>query len=385
MKLKEKCKNPFIDNILILGLKSDELNTLQSLDIDEIEKFSLKYKAVILQNYQSTYCSKLFNPEDEFFKKICEYSFPIGVINYSENININKKQYTTFCLKDSNNKWKHITCAYIQSGLKISDKNIIGINTGIVLISSLDIYECHKEILSHFIDIITNYFINNSNITCNKKDREVYINNKQLDKVFDEYRLLPLYFSLILNITLDNNNKKNICLANISNNYCQNIFCKIVINSKKNNSVLLLKEYDTSIILEKFYVDDLIKLYCALLLDKSIIILFNDFHEINILINSLLSLTYPLNKSKKYKINYIYNKMELQGQKLIKKDELNNLICVFVTDDDDLSFLPEEGKTPSFASTNNSNMNDKNDNNTNNDNIQYLPYLNFYYSKNAFI
>ena len=77
--------------------------------------------------------------------------------------------------------------------------------------------------------------------------------------------------------------------------------------------------------------------------------------------------------------------MELQGQKLIKKDELNNLIGVYFTDDDDLSFLPEEGKTPSFASTNNSNINDKNDNNTKNENIQYLPYLNFYYSKNAFV
>ena len=298
MKVNEKCKNSFIDNILIIGLKSDELNTLQSLDIDKIEKQSLKYKAVILRNYQSIHCSKFFNSEDEFYQKICEYSFPIGVINYSEYINVNKKQYTTFCLKD-NNKLKHITCAYIQSGLKIADKSIIGINTGIVLISSLDIYECHKEILSHFIDIITNYFINNSNIITNKKFREIYINNKQFNKIFDEYRLLPLYFSLILNITL-NNNKKNICLANISNNYFQNIFCKIIINSKKNNSVLLLKEYDTSIILEKFYVDDLIKIYCALLLDKSIIILFNDYHEINILIHSLLSLTYPINKSIKW-------------------------------------------------------------------------------------
>ena len=394
MQLNETTKNPFFDNILILGLKSDELNTLQTLDIDEIEKQSLKYKAVILHNYQSIYCPKYFNPEDEFYKKICEYSFPIGVINYSENININKKQYTTFCLKDNNsinnNKLKHVTCAYIQSGLKIADKNIIGINTGIVLISSIDIYECHKEILSHFIDIITNYFINNSTneTPTYKKSREIYINSIQPNRVFDEYRLLPLYFSFILNLTLDSNNnniKKNICLVNISNNYFQNIFCKIIINSKKNNSILLLKEYDTSIILEKFYIDDLIKLYCALLLDKSIILLFNDYHEINILINSLLSLAYPMGSSKKYKINFIYNKMELQGQKLIKNDELNTLIGVYFTDDDDLSFLPEEGKTPSFASTN-SNINDKNDNNTNNnENIQYLPYLNFYYSKNAFV
>ena len=106
-------------------------------------------------------------------------------------------------------------------------------------------------------------------------------------------------------MTLENVNKSNICLTNISNNYFQNIFCKIILNTKKNNSILLLKEYDTSIILEKFYIYDLIKLYCAIILDKSIIILFNDYYEINILINSLLSITYPLHNSKKYKINFI--------------------------------------------------------------------------------
>ena len=377
-------KVPLIENILILGLKSDELNNLQSLNIEEIEEVTLKYKAVILENYQSTFISKQFNPEDEFYKKICEYSFPGGVVNTSENININKKQYITFCIKDNenNDKFKHITCSYIQSGLKIADKNIVTINTGICLISYLDIYECHKEILSHFIDIITDYFIINSTITNNQKNREVYIINSQTNKIYEEYRLLPFYISFFLNLTLDNKiNKNNICLTNISNNYFQNNFCKIIIKPKKNNSILLLKEYDTSIILEKFYIDDLIKLYCALLLDKSIILLFNDYYEINILINSLLSITYPLNNSKKYKISYIYNKSELQGQKLIKNDELNNLIGVYFTEDDDLSYLPEEGKTPSFVSTNNSNNNDKNEN----ENTQYIPCLNFYYSKNAFV
>ena len=176
-------KEELINNILILGLKSEELNKLQSLDIDEIEELSSKYKAVILDNYESTYISKNARHDDEFYKNICEYSFPGGVVNSSENININKKQYITFCIKynkeENINKLKHITCAYIQSGLKIKDKNIITINTGIALISSLDIYECHKEILSHFIDIITNYFINNSTITSNKKNMEIYITNIQ--------------------------------------------------------------------------------------------------------------------------------------------------------------------------------------------------------------
>ena len=209
-------------------------------------------------------------------------------------------------------------------------------------------------------------------------------NNLQINKIFEEYRLIPFYFLFFLNLNLYKANK-NICLTNISNNYFQNIFCKIVLNSKTNNSLLLLKEYDTSIILEKFHIDDIIILYCAILLDRSIIILFNDYYEINILFNSLLSITYPINNAKKYKISYIYNKSELQGKILIKNNELNSLIGVYFNDDDDLSFLPEEGQTPSFASTNNSNINDNNNENNLSVNSQYVPSLNFYYSKNAFV
>ena len=109
--------NKIIENILILGLKSDELNKLQSLVIDKIEEVSSKYKAVILNNYQSIHVSRSFNPDDNFYKKICEYSFPGGVVNSSENININRKPKITFCIKyndDNNAQMKHITCAYIQ-------------------------------------------------------------------------------------------------------------------------------------------------------------------------------------------------------------------------------------------------------------------------------
>jgi len=386
MKVNKNNRIPLIENILILGLKSDELNKLQSLNINKIEEVSSKYKAVILDNYQSIHISRSFN--DNFYKKICEYSFPGGIVNSSENMNINRKQKITFCIKykdENKDQMKHITCAYIQSGLKIHDKNIISINTGIALVSSLDIYECHKEILSHFIDVIMNYFVNNSTITSNQKNREVYLTNILPHKIFEEYRLLPFYFSFFLNLTLDNyKSKNNICLTNITNNYFQNIFCKIILNSKKRNSILLLKEYDTSIILEKFYIEDLIKLYCALLLDKSIILLFNDYYEINIIINSLLSITYPLNNSKKYKIEYIYNKSDMQGRKLTTNNQLNNIIGIYFTDDDDLSFLPEEGKTPSFISTNNTNLDENTENNIN-DNTQYIPCLNFYYSKNDFV
>ena len=379
-KNNETKKLRIIDNILILGLKTAQLNSIQSSTINQIEEDTSNYKCSILSNYTLYNKTTQLQNEDEFYKSICDYSFPNGVISSSENINLNKKQYITFSIKDFNGHLKHITCSYIQFGLKIDDGNIVTINSGIALVSFLDIYETHKEILSHIIDLITNYFSVNSNN--NRTLKEVFCGNK----IFEEYRLLPFYFSFFLNLSLDDyynlDKIKNICLINISNNYFQNIFCKISLNPKNKNSILSLKEYDTSIILEKFYIDDILKLYYALLLDRSIIFLFNDYSEINIIITSLLSITFPLDKLKKYNIKYIYNKSVLQSKKLLKKDQLNTIYLIYYTEEDDLSFLPEEGRTPSMASTKNTNININIDNN---DNSYYYPCLNFYYYKDTFV
>ena len=193
-KSNEIKKFPIIDNILILGLKTEDLNSIQSSNINNIEENLSKYKSTILSNYSINNKTSQ-NQNEEFYKNICEYSFPEGVIIPKENTNFNKKQYITFCIKDSNDHLKHITCAYIQFGLKIDDGNVITINSGIALVSFLDIYECHKEILSHFVNIIINYFnINTNHIG---KIRQIFFGNK----TFEEYRLLPFYFSFFLNLT----------------------------------------------------------------------------------------------------------------------------------------------------------------------------------------
>ena len=382
IKNNEIKKFPLIENILILGLNSDDLNSIQSSNINDIEENSSKYKSSIL-SYYSSHSKIPLEKNDDFSQKICELSFPVGIVSSSQNINYNKKQYISFSIKDLNGHLKHITCSYIQSGFKINDGNIITINTGIALISFLDIFECHKEILSHIIDIITNYFNMNSTSNNNKKIREIFCGNK----IYEEYRLLPFYFSFFLNLSLDNyysiDKIKNICIMNFPNNYFQNILCKIGINTKTKNSILSLKEYDTSILLDKFYIEDLIKFYYALLLDKSIIFLFNDFYEINTIINSLLSITFPLDKMKKYSIKYTYNKSALQSKKLIKKDQLNIIYLIYCTENDDLSFLPEEGITPSISSSKNTNINTIDNNLSENSN--YNSCLNFYYYKDCFV
>ena len=55
-----------------------------------------------------------------------------------------------------------------------------------------------------------------------------------------------------------------------------------------------IKDYDLTILLNSFHIDDLIILYQSLLMEYEIILIFNNFENINLIIHSLLSLIYPL-------------------------------------------------------------------------------------------
>ena len=83
-------------------------------------------------------------------------------------------------------------------------------------------------------------------------------------------------------------------------------FCKFHIDIPENiNNILPLKDYNISIILDKFYIEDLVKIYTGLLLDYKIILIFNNYNEINLIIQSLLTITFPLNKSEYQVFSYI--------------------------------------------------------------------------------
>ena len=77
----------------------------------------------------------------------------------------------------------------------------------------------------------------------------------------------------------------------INENNTNNYFMKLFIDDK---TPFPIKDYDLSILLNSFHIDDLIILYQSLLMEYEIILIFNNFENINLIIHSLLSLIYPL-------------------------------------------------------------------------------------------
>ena len=85
----------------------------------------------------------------------------------------------------------------------------------------------------------------------------------------------------ILPLNSENNNSIN----------TNDFFMKIYIDDK---SPFPIKDYNLSILLDLFQIDDLIIIYQGLLMEFELILIFNNFENINIIIHSLLSLIFPL-------------------------------------------------------------------------------------------
>ena len=290
-------KIPLIENIIIIDVPLIKLKNIKSQTLNYIKENNLLINGEIKENYQSSYIPY---PHDlDFFQKIIEMSFQNGLITTNEINNIdNSENFISFCLYSKSNL-KHITCLKIPFTLELNNKEIITIFTGIALVSPFDIYDCHIEILSKLNNIIIDYYCNFDEKIYKKK---VYID----DNYIPEFQILEFYFSFLLNsLNYDINYRKSICISNIDNK--ENMtFCKFHIDIPENiNNILPLKDYNISIILDKFYIEDLVKIYTGLLLDYKIILIFNNYNEINLIIQSLLTITFPLNKSEYQVFSYI--------------------------------------------------------------------------------
>lgn len=283
-------KAPFIENIIIIGLSKAELKTVQ--DINFISQRNLhNISGTILENYQSKYLSQ---PLDKtFLSHIPDYAFPKGIVDVSQK-NKKSKILTSFCLK-SNSLLKHITCLSIAGAIKNKQGDFVTVKTGILLVSPIDIYECQKEILNFLYEIIENFF-------CHGSNSNVYCVFDRANRQIEENRILNFYFNFFLNTPINLENNSSFCLCSLNNNYNKKSICKFHIDSIDNiKQILPLKEYDISYLLEAFHIDDLIQIYISMLLELKIIIIFDNYSEINIIIQSLLVLLYPLN-TKNYQI-----------------------------------------------------------------------------------
>ena len=317
-----KIKIPLIERIIICGVSMKDIQNLPELSNSNINEETLieslsNLNVEILEEYKS---SLLKEENYSYISNIPKYSIPFGlspIIIKSKNYNYEgDKKIISFSLVN-NTKLKHCSSLSFYDYYSHNNKDFI-LKKSITLISSKEYYGTHKDILNNIYKIITNYYVyknKNQNYI-----RKVYIENSFSNNTyFTEYQLLSFYFSFLLNsfdINANNNkliksffviplspfpyknNSKNINDNSSINNEkirkklgCDDFFMKLYLDDK---TPFPIKDYNLSILLDKFYVDDLIILYQSLLMEYEIILIFNDFEEINILIYSLLSILYPL-------------------------------------------------------------------------------------------
>ena len=324
-----KQKIPLIERIVVCGVTMKAIQNLSELgniiNNEELIIESLNNLEIeILEEYKS---ALLTEEKCSFISNIPKYSMPFGLSpKFIKNKNNNNnydgdKKIISFSLVN-NTKLKHCSSLSFYEYYNYNNKDFL-LKKSITLISPKDYYGTHKIILENIYKIISNYYIyknKNQNMI-----RKIYIENSFSNNIiFSEYQLLPFYFSFILN-SLDinpNNNKviksfHVIPLSSIpiikntnsnnninnnenynNNNYNNNnkmgyddFFMKLYIDDK---TPFPIKDYNLSIVLDKFHEDDLIILYQSLLMEYEIIIIFNNFEEINIIIYSLLAILYPL-------------------------------------------------------------------------------------------
>ena len=301
-----KIKIPLIERIIVCGISKKKLNEIkqpilsnEELLIETLSNINIE----ILEEYDSSMIKK--DISNTYINNIRKYSIPFGlspkiIKNKSNNIYDTDKKIISFSLVE-NTKLKHCSSLSFYDNYKINTKDIL-IKKSITLVSAKDYYDTQKKILEYIYKILINYYsYKNTNLNLIRKI--LYENYFSHEKIFiEEHSLLPFYFSSILN-SWDINPSNNKLIKsfhvlplkseNILNNnkITSDFFIKLFINDK---SPFPIKDYNISILLYKFHIDDLIIIYQALLMEYEIILIFDNFEEINILIYSLLSLIYPL-------------------------------------------------------------------------------------------
>ena len=301
-----KIKLPLIERIIVCGISKKKLNEIkqpilsnEELLIETLSNINIE----ILEEYDSSMIKK--DISNTYINNIPKYSIPFGlspkiIKNKSNNIYDTDKKIISFSLVE-NTKLKHCSSLSFYENYKINTKDIL-IKKSITLVSAKDYYDTQKKILEYIYKILINHYsYKNTNLNLIRKI--LYENYFSHEKIFiEEYSLLPFYFSFILN-SWDINPSNNKLIKsfhvlplkseNILNNnkITSDFFIKLFINDK---SPFPIKDYNISILLYKFHIDDLIIIYQALLMEYEIILIFDNFEEINILIYSLLSLIYPL-------------------------------------------------------------------------------------------
>ena len=305
-----KIKIPLIERIIVCGVAKKQLSDIkisilnnEELLIEHLSNLSID----ILEEYSSSLINIDKNSKSSYILNIPKYSIPFGlspeIIKNKTNTKYESdKKIISFSLVQDT-KLKHCSSLSFYENYKINTKDVL-IKKSITLVSSKDYYETQKQILEYIYKIIYNYY-SNKNKNTNLLQKIIHENYFSREKIsIQEYSLIPFYFSFVLNSWDINptNNKmiksfhvlpliKGTDKNQINENNTNNYFMKLFIDDK---TPFPIKDYDLSILLNSFHIDDLIILYQSLLMEYEIILIFNNFENINLIIHSLLSLIYPL-------------------------------------------------------------------------------------------
>jgi hypothetical protein len=215
------------------------------------------------------------------------------LFNDTDNINSNKPIVHSFSLITSNAKRKHCSCLTFFESYQLvsSNKEKFSLMKALCIVSSMPIYDTHKEILNNIFQVTLNYKMNK--LTTPEQLKYVYLKESKSKSytVLKEYSILEFYFAFILNSMKYSKEERNYYVNYLGNNAGKKCFLKYFINDKQGYQ---LRDFDMTILLEKFNVEDLIKIYMGLLMEYKLILIFDDYQDINQIIFSITSLLYPL-------------------------------------------------------------------------------------------
>lgn len=322
-EIHNEMRFPLIEKLLVIGIAPSDVKSKKSLifqnkqiNLNEVQKLPIKileeYKSNSISYNTNSYSQEKHtnsnNNKNSCLNSLLPFIFPKG-IQAQLGHNNPYHSYLSFTV-NLFSKRKHISILNFYENYTISGINF-SLSKSICLISNYEIYNTMNSILSHLYQNVISPEIQTENSKNGKNYSYLYIKNQDKGKtnnylILQEKKITEFFCSFILNsLTYTNTLKNSIIINYPNNNIGKSTYLSYNIESKED---IPLKDYDISILFNCLNVDDIIILYGGLLMGYKIILLFDNYSEINQIIFSLLSLIYPLKWKKFPIISYISEK-----------------------------------------------------------------------------
>ncbi len=293
---------PLIERCLVIGTLQRDLNNM-NITYNNIINGNIKTLPIkILENFKSNYC----NEEDDsdyinhFIKEIIPFCYPNNLEIKSGHYN-NEHKIISFTVKCGIER-KFISILYFYENYVI-DNISFSLPKIICLISKFEILDTCKMILENLFHIF---------FSKNDQQKFYYFQNLQTKNCKNKYfitqdkEIMEFYMSFILNILPYQQEYNHILVNYLNNNFAKTTFLTYHVESQ--NSIPI-KDFNLFILFQKFNIEDLIHIYLSILIGNKIIIVFENYEEINQILLSLISIIYPLNWKKFPFITYITSDM----------------------------------------------------------------------------